>query len=56
MPLGEADDHAGKGERGGWADALRGYRYQYDHVAAAVYDLYLAGRDFELRLVDTESS
>lgn len=39
----------------GEQDALRGYGYQYDHVAAAVYDLYLAGRDFELRLVDPDA-
>src|SRR5205809_7904567 len=39
----------------GEQDALRGYGYQYDHIAAAVYDLYLAGRGFELRLVDPEA-
>jgi AAA ATPase domain len=38
----------------GEQDALRGYGYQHDHVAAAVYDLYLAGREFELRLVDPD--
>jgi hypothetical protein len=36
----------------GEQDALRGYGYQYDHIAAAVYDLYRLGREFELRLVD----
>ena len=39
----------------GEQDALRGYGYQYDHVATSVYDLYLAGRGFELRLVDPEA-
>lgn len=38
----------------GEQDALRGYGYQYDHIAAAVYDLYRAGREFELRLVDPD--
>jgi hypothetical protein len=36
----------------GEQDALRGYGYQYDHIAAAVYDHYRAGRGFELRPVD----
>ena len=39
----------------GEQDALRGYGYQYDHIATSVYDLYLAGRGFELRLVDPEA-
>jgi hypothetical protein len=39
----------------GEQDALRGYGYQYDHIATTVHDLYLSGRDFELRLVDPEA-
>lgn len=34
----------------GEQDALRGY----DHIAAAVYDLYRLSREFELRLVDPD--
>ena len=39
----------------GEQDALRGYGYQYDHIATVVHDLYLSGRGFELRLVDPEA-
>jgi len=39
----------------GEQDALRGYGYQYDHIAMVVHDLYVSGRGFELRLVDPEA-
>jgi len=38
----------------GEQEAIRGYGYQYDHVAAIAYDLYRERCDFELRLVDPE--
>ncbi|MFF5085042.1 AAA family ATPase [Actinoplanes sp. NPDC000266] len=39
----------------GEQEAIRGYGYQYDHVAAIAYDLYREKGEFELRLVDPEA-
>ncbi|GFJ93368.1 ATP-binding protein [Phytohabitans rumicis] len=44
----------GRAKASGEQDAVRGYGYQYDHVAATAYDLYRERRHFTLRLVDPE--